>query len=362
MSSNSPSPTGLRILAQGNALGLIRNIKSRSPKGSHILAQGNVLGQIRKFIRRLKACNIAPDVKQTMKQTYSLRSISGQAPRALPWASMRETLGLKERGSMGFRPLAFGVLLLTAPALSAATFDEQRAVVSASPVTQSEAAIISLLKAGIDEGKPTQAISEAQKWLRQNLPENPQLLYFAGRAAELSGDASAAAALYEQFLKKADPKDDAVGTAVIAVNFLFKNQLNDPDAAFSFGRNGADRLASNPAARQFDEWFLDEAMRRKDAVAAANRLHADIKAGVSNDLLEVVSVRAYNAAKLAGKMPRHRSPRRPLCWRNIRLMLSGSKLVGQAAAMANTIVAIRGNTGRTRSRPRWLQWLLLRPS
>jgi TolA-binding protein len=167
---------------------------------------------------------------------------------------------------------------------SAATFDEQRAAVSSSIETQPETAIIALLRAGIEEGKPTQAVAEARKWLRQNLAKDGMLLFYAARAAELSGDASGAAALYQQYLKTADPQAGTAGEAVIAVHSLLKDQLNDAAAAYSFNRSVVDRLAVNPTARQFDQWFLDEAVRYKDAVAVANRLHALIKAGIPDDL------------------------------------------------------------------------------
>jgi hypothetical protein len=57
---------------------------------------------------------------------------------------------------------SLGLLILGSLAhpASAATFDEQRKTVAASIETQSEKAIISLLQAGIKEGKSTQAIAE----------------------------------------------------------------------------------------------------------------------------------------------------------------------------------------------------------
>ena len=170
--------------------------------------------------------------------------------------------------------------------LAGATFDEQRKAISASVETQPEKVIVDLLKAGIEEGKPTQAIAEARKWLRQNIAADINLLYLAGRAAELSGDASGSAALYQQFLKKADPKSEVVGPVVIAVDSQLRIELNDIAAAYSFNRSLGDRLAVNPISRQFDQWFLAEARKRQDVLAVANRLHANIKAGVSVDLLQ----------------------------------------------------------------------------
>jgi len=188
--------------------------------------------------------------------------------------------------TLGNRAAGVAILLfLTATPIFSATFDEQRKAVAASVETQSEGAIISLLKSGIDEGKPTQAIAEARKWLRQNLPDDAMLLFYAGRAAELSGDANGSAALYQQYLKKADPKAETTGQAVIAVHVLLRDQLKDVSAAYSFNKNDGNRLAANPTLRQFDQWFLNEAMKRKDSIAVANRLHALLEAGISEDLL-----------------------------------------------------------------------------
>jgi len=168
---------------------------------------------------------------------------------------------------------------------TAATFDEQRKVVAASPATQPEASIISMLKAGIDEGKPALAIAEAQKWLHQNMPEDGMLLYYAGRAAELSGDWKGAAALYQQYLKKADLKSATADEAVYATYTLLIDYLSDTSGAYAFGRNDGSRLMACPRARQFDQWFLDEAVRRDDATAVAQRLQACIESGLPGDLL-----------------------------------------------------------------------------
>lgn len=180
--------------------------------------------------------------------------------------------------------VVFGSLAVPA---TAATFDEQRKAVTASIETQSEKAIISLLQAGIKEGKPTQAIAETQKWLRQNMPKDGMLLYYAGQAAELSGDWKNGTALYQQYLKKADLKSATADDAVYRVYSLLIHRLKDVSGAYAFGRNEGNRVMVCPRARQFDSWFLDEAVRRKDSAAVAARLHAGIKAGLPSDLLLV---------------------------------------------------------------------------
>lgn len=177
------------------------------------------------------------------------------------------------------------VLVFVGGAVSAATFDEQRAAMRGTVQTQPEAAIMSLLQAGLDEGKAVPAIAEAQKWLRQNLPAEAMLLYHAGRAAELSGDWKSAVSLYQQYLKKADRTSDTADEAVYAVYTLLIERLQDTAAAYAFSRTEGDRLMVCPRARQFDTWFLDQAVQRKDAAAVANRLHACIEAGLPSDLL-----------------------------------------------------------------------------
>jgi hypothetical protein len=168
---------------------------------------------------------------------------------------------------------------------AAPSFDEQRKAVLSSPATQSEETIVALLEAGIAEQKPTQAAAVAQLWLRANVAENPLVLYHAGRVAELSGDWRSAAALYQQYLKRADLKSATAETAVLGVYTLLIDHLADPDSAYAYMRNDGHRLHSVGRARQYDAWFLDLAVRRKDRLAVSERLLACINDGLSSDLL-----------------------------------------------------------------------------
>ena len=145
-----------------------------------------------------------------------------------------------------------GFILLGSVLLHAASFDEQRAAISASLESQSEDAMLNLLKAGIAENRPAPAVALANEWLRRNLPKNPALLFQAGRAAELSGEHKDAVAFYQQALKLADPKSAEAGEAITAVYALLINQLDNPSGAYAFGLNEAKALAANPRFRQFD--------------------------------------------------------------------------------------------------------------
>lgn len=69
--------------------------QSTSPTGSSILAQGNAPGEATPMKRRLKAWFISEEPRQLMKQAFSLQFPLHPQPRALPWASMNEALGLQ---------------------------------------------------------------------------------------------------------------------------------------------------------------------------------------------------------------------------------------------------------------------------
>jgi TolA-binding protein len=120
---------------------------------------------------------------------------------------------------------------------SAETFQELRKSISASPSTQPEETIMQFLKIGLEENKPTQAIMETEKWLRQNLPKDEMLLYKAAQAAELSGDWKSAVAYYQQYLEKADLQSDTADEAVYVIYSILIHQLKDTSAAYSFSRN-----------------------------------------------------------------------------------------------------------------------------
>lgn len=180
--------------------------------------------------------------------------------------------------------VALTALLLSAP-LHAATFEEQRATVAASLETQSEQAILALLTAGIEENKPAPAVALASEWLRRNLPKNPALLFLSARASELSGETKNAVSFHQQALKLSDPKSPEAGESITAVHTLLIYRLDDAAGAYVFAQNEAARLAVNPRFRQFDRWFLNEAVKRNDPTALAKRLNASITAGVPADLL-----------------------------------------------------------------------------
>jgi outer membrane protein assembly factor BamD (BamD/ComL family) len=182
--------------------------------------------------------------------------------------------------------IALTALLLSVPRhLHAAGFEEQRAAAAAALESQSEEAILSLLTAGIAENRPAPAVALTSEWLRRNMPKNPAVLFQAARAAELSGETKNAVAFHQQALKLADPKSAEAGASITAVHTLLIYRLQDNAGAYVFSQTEAERLSVNPSFRQFDAWFLNEAIKRNDPTAMAKRLNAIISSGISTDLL-----------------------------------------------------------------------------
>ncbi len=195
----------------------------------------------------------------------------------------------ESRPSLRFNParlsMFVGLFLLNAAPLHAATFEQQRSAVAASLETQSEEAIVALLRSGIEENRPAPAVSLASEWLRRNMPKNPTTLIQAARCAELSGETQNAISFHQQALKLADPKSAEASTSITAIHTLLIYRLQDAASAYVFAQNEAERLSVNPSFRQFDQWFLSEAVRRNDPTALAKRLKTCITAGVPADLL-----------------------------------------------------------------------------
>lgn len=176
-------------------------------------------------------------------------------------------------------------LSMACPRIEAATFAEQTESAKQAVESQTEAAIIELLEAGLEEHQPAQAAAIASDWLRANLPESPRLLFLLGRSSELSGDWREAVAFYQQFLKRAEPKTEEASEAITAVYTLLIDYLDDVEAAYNFGRLQAQKLSVNLRFRQFDRWFLDNARERSDLEAVTERLLATATSGVDADYM-----------------------------------------------------------------------------
>ncbi len=190
--------------------------------------------------------------------------------------------------------LALMACCLASLALADESFDKQRESLSLATATQPESAVLSMLKAGLNQQHPTEAFALAERWLRENVAQDPLLLFHAGQAAERAADWNAAISLYRQYLKRADLQSPNTSEAIAGSYLLQINHLGSVDDAYAYSRSEGNRLVASAQARQFDRWFLDEAQRRGDHEALAMRLLALAQAKVDSDLLVALYESDFN--------------------------------------------------------------------
>ena len=140
--------------------------------------------------------------------------------------------------------------------------------------TQSEAAVADLLKVGLSEHRSAEALVAVRPWLADNTPRSQAALFYAGRSMHYSGDWSDAVIFYRKLLKSKSVDGRLAGIVVPAVYRLMINDMRDTESAYLFMREDGNRLRGYGRAKQFDRWFLREAVRRGDVRALAERLAA----------------------------------------------------------------------------------------
>lgn len=182
---------------------------------------------------------------------------------------------------------AAAIMLIAPRAVAQEDFKALKAKLTRGIEQQPEEEVIKLLELGLKEMSPAQARAVAESWLKQNLAQNSRLLYLLARNAEMAGDWREAAASYQQFLGKADPKSAEAMDAITAVHSVLAEQLRDADGAYSFYRREAERLAPNPRFRQLSDWFTSQAKQRGDLQGMTDFLVAMGKSGASGDYLEL---------------------------------------------------------------------------
>jgi len=199
---------------------------------------------------------------------------------------------MRTDGKRQMRIAALTALLLgclAACAMGAAPFDEQRKAVEASVATQNEAAIGSLLEAGITEGKLSQAFSVSQKWFAQNIPQDPKTLLLAARVAEYGAHYPEAVAFYQQFLEKADVASTDSQAAVMSLYHLMIDVMrNDNNSAYYYMKTHAEGFMPHGSARQYNLWFLDRAREKGRWADMADFLGAVCRSVASADEMKAL--------------------------------------------------------------------------
>lgn len=143
--------------------------------------------------------------------------------------------------------------------------------VQADPGGATEKEVLDLLTDGQRLGRCHAASVAANVYLAQNFRVSPALWRLAAETAMLAGDFRTAASRYKAFATGPVPADEA-SLAAATLYTILADLLDAPDDLYQFMSAHGDKFRSQPAARKFDPWFLDQARRRRDYAAAARWL------------------------------------------------------------------------------------------
>lgn len=161
--------------------------------------------------------------------------------------------------------------------VGATALDDRIAAFNAPASVQDQNAVIQVLKAGVQEKRSAEAMAAVQSWLNRNALTSGEGLFFAGQAAERSGQWLDAIGYYQRLLASDKPNVQQAGQAVDAAHRLLLNVIGDPNAAYLFMQKDGNRLRSFGNAKRYDRWFLDQAKAKRDMAAVCQRLEAIAK-------------------------------------------------------------------------------------
>ena len=135
-----------------------------------------------------------------------------------------------------------------------------------------QAQVAQLLKAGVDENRSAEALAVVQPWLNRNHVDQPAGLFYAGQAAERSGQWLDAIGYYQRLLQSPKPDKKLAGTAADATYRLLINSIGDENAAYLYMRKDGNTIRAYGNAKRYDRWFLDRARQKRDLTAVFERL------------------------------------------------------------------------------------------
>lgn len=170
-----------------------------------------------------------------------------------------------------FVPLAFTLASLS-QSLATPLDDQIEAFGNARE--QNAADVVEILKSGLNENRSALAFTSTRSWLTTHPDTSPELAYHAARAAERAGEWPVAVSFYRKFLNNPKVDGKLAAEAAPTIYRLLINHLDDPEAAYLLMREDGARLRGFGRAKQFDNWFLDRAVERRDLIAITEWLTA----------------------------------------------------------------------------------------
>ena len=164
----------------------------------------------------------------------------------------------------------------------ASPLDDRVAAFNDPAVVQDQAKVTQILQAGVQENRSAEALAAVQPWLNRNDLSSGAGLFYAGLAAERSGQWLDAIGYYQRLLLSDKPNAQQAGEAADATYRLLLNVIGDENAAYQFMRKDGNRIRGYGKAKRYDRWFLGRARGKRDLAAVSERLEAITKDGKSN--------------------------------------------------------------------------------
>jgi tetratricopeptide (TPR) repeat protein len=175
---------------------------------------------------------------------------------------------------MNYRNLTgISLYILAACTAIASPLDDRIKAFEASQ-TQTEGPVIDILTTGMKEHRTAEAFAKVKPWLTANPSNSQKLLFQAGQAADYAGKWPEAVSFYRKLLKGKSIDTRMGGVAADSIYRLLLNNMNQPEAAYLLMREDGDRLRAYGRAKQYDSWYMEQALKRTDLIAIANRLAA----------------------------------------------------------------------------------------
>ncbi len=175
-------------------------------------------------------------------------------------------------GSMAILLFLWCAVTVVAPVSALASPLDDKIKAFGEATTQTAEAVEDVLKTGLSEKRSAEAYAAMSAWLAANPSDSQALLFFAGRTAEYAGEWTDAASFYRKLLKHKALNEKLAADVVPGIYRLLINNLGDENAAYLFMREEGNRLRGYGRARQFDRWFCEQALKRGDLTALAERL------------------------------------------------------------------------------------------
>jgi tetratricopeptide (TPR) repeat protein len=135
-----------------------------------------------------------------------------------------------------------------------------------------EPTVLQILKDGMSENRSARAFAATRTWLNEHPDSSATLTFHAGQAAERAGEWTAAVSFYRKLAQSPDANAEQLAPAVPAAYRLLIHHLKSTETAYLMMREDGSRLRQYGDAKRFDFWFLDQASRRTDLAAMAERL------------------------------------------------------------------------------------------